>query len=272
MTPDRVAWARVASLPRSPAVRGIRGAGLATVVVSVVATVVIGLLPQLHVSYRWSALHVALDTMATLIALLATCLAVGRLWRRTQLNELLLLSALTVRTLSDLFFGTLPILGAAGVPRLTFWASLTASMLAALLFALAAFAPQHRLRKPGFLLAGGTVGVTVAVMIALVLIGALTAPVVGPHMPPELGQQPVLIAPQIVMAVLYALAAVGFLSRANQLGDEFLGWLAIAAVLAAVSRVDYALYPVFASDWAYTGEAFRLLFFAVLFVGSMREV
>jgi signal transduction histidine kinase len=252
----------------------MRGAGLVTVVISAIATVVIGLLPQLHDSYRWSTLHVALDTTATLVALLATCLAVGRLWRRTLLSELLLLSALTVRALSDLCFGTLPILGTAGVPRLTVWASLTANLLAALLFALAAFAPPHRLRKPAFLLAGGTVGVTVAVMVAVVLVGALTAgtPAAGVHAPAGLGQQSVLIAPQIVMAVLYGLAAVGFLSRAERLGDEFLGWLAIAAVLAAFSRIDYALYPVFASDWAYTGEAFRLLFFAVLFVGSMREL
>lgn len=253
---------------------GMRGAGLATALMSGIATLVIGLLPQLHASYRWSALHVALDTTATLIALLAACLAVGRLWRRTQLNELLLFSALTVSTLSDLFFGTLPILGATGVPELTVWASLIASMLAALLFALAAFAPRRRLRKPAFLLAGGTAGITVAVMLAVMVASALTAhaPASGPQVPPGLGQQPVLIVPQIVMAVLYGLAAIGFLSRSQKLGDEFLGWLAIAAVLAAASRIDYALYPLFDSDSAYIGEAFRLLFFAVLFVGSMREI
>jgi signal transduction histidine kinase len=274
MAPGQPTWVSVISLSRSPATRGMRGAGLATAVVSGTATIVIGLLPQLHASYQWSALHVALDTTATLIGLLAACLAVGRLWRHTLLNELLLLAALTVCALSALFFGTLPILGAAAVPRLTVWAALTASMLAALLFALAAFAPRRRLRQPAFLLAGGTVGITVAVMLAVVLAGALTthAPAVGPHVPSDLGQQPVLIAPQIVMAVLYGLAAVGFLSRSQRLGDEFLGWLAIAVVLAAASRIDYALYPLFDSDSAYIGEVFRLLFFAVLFVGLMREI
>lgn len=256
--------------------RGIRAAVSVTVLFSGAATGVIVLLPQLHAGYRWSALHVALDTTATLTALLAAGLAVGRLWRRTLVGELLLLSALTVRTLSDLFFGTLPVLGAAGVPPLTVWGSLTASMLGALLFALAAFAPGRSLRAPAFWLAGGTVGITAALMLAVVTIAALTG-----HIPNMLAasaaaadphRQPVLIGPQVVMAVLYGLAAVGFLSRAQKLGDEFLGWLAIAAVLGAVSRIDYALYPVFASDWAYTGESLRLLFFAVLFAGSMREL
>jgi signal transduction histidine kinase len=255
---------------RSLAVAPMRTAVLAAAVISGVATVVIVLLPQLHAGYRWSSLHVALDTTASLIALLAASLAVGRLWRRTLLSELLLVSALTVRALSDLFFGTLPILGSSGVPELTVWASLVASMVGALLFALAAFAPQRRLHKPAFLLAGGTVGIMVAIMLAVVLVSALTARV--PHLPSGAHEQSVLIAPQIVMAALYALAAIGFLNRSQRLGDEFLGWLAIAAVLGTASRINYALYPFLDSDSAYTGEAFRLLFFAVLFVGSMREL
>lgn len=254
----------------SSAVPRVRGAVLATAVISGVATVVIVLLPQLHAGYKWSSLHVALDATASLIALLAASLAVGRLWRHTLLNELLLVSALAVRALSDLFFGTLPILGSSGVPEPMVWASLAASMLGALLFALAAFAPRRELHKPAFLLVGGTVGITAAVMLASVLVIVLTAR--APHVPLGLHEQPVLIAPQIVMAALYGLAAVGFLSRSERFGDEFLGWLAIAAVLATASRIDYALYPVFDSDSAYTGEVFRLLFFAILFIGSMREL
>jgi signal transduction histidine kinase len=77
---------------------------------------------------------------------------------------------------------------------------------------------------------------------------------------------------QMVMAVLYFLAAVGFFSRSQQLCDEFLGWLAIAALLATASRVTHFLYPATGADRAYTGEGFRLFFYAVLFVGSMREI
>ena len=41
------------------------------------------LLPELHADYRWSSLHVALETTASLIAFLAAFLVVGRLRRRT---------------------------------------------------------------------------------------------------------------------------------------------------------------------------------------------
>ena len=50
------------------------------------------------------------------------------------------------------------------------------------------------------------------------------------------------------MAVLYGLATVGFLRRSRRLGDEFFGWLAIAAVLAAASHVNYLLYPAINSQ------------------------
>src|SRR5205823_14130718 len=88
---------------------------------------------------------------------------------------------------------------------------------------------------------------------------------------PDLHAQ-VVPAVQLVMVVLYGLAAAGFLRRSQQLGDEFLGWLSIAAVLSVVSRVNYFLYPALDSESAYAGEAFRLAFYGVLLAGSVREI
>ena len=70
------------------------------------------------------------------------------------------------------------------------------------------------------------------------------------------------------MAVLYGVATAGFLRRSRRLGDEFFGWLAIAAVLAAASHVNYLLYPAINSQSLYTGDVFRFAFYAVLLVGS----
>lgn len=263
----RVSW--------NPYLRGIRGAVLAAAVVSGATTAVIVLLPELHASYRWSALHVALESAASLVALLAAFLVVGRFRRRTFLDELMLASGLAVLALSDLFFGTLPILDAPSPSGLTVWASLAGSMLGALLFAFAAIVPRHRLHSPAFVLAGGTAWVTAALALAIVLISALIAPApqglsVARRTMPVFHADAVQPGPQLVMAALYALAAIGFLRRSQQWGDEFLGWLAIAAVLHTASCVDYTLYSALNS--AYIAEAFRLLFYAVLLVGSMREI
>jgi hypothetical protein len=123
-----------------------------------------------------------------------------------------------------------------------------------------------------------------SVTAALVLIAVLASVFAG-HLPqavapaalhsaarPDLAAHPALLALQLAMAALYGLAAVGFLNRSVRVGDEFFGWLAIAAVLASASHVNYFLYPSQYSEWVYTGDAFRLLFSAVLLAGSGREI
>jgi signal transduction histidine kinase len=50
-----------------------------------------------------------------------------------------------------------------------------------------------------------------------------------------------------------------------------LGWLVIAAVLATAARVDDFLHPEPGPGSAYLGEAFQLLFWAVILIGLMQE-
>lgn len=263
-------------LLRHPGLRGMRGAVLMTALACAGVTAALVLLPQVHVDYRWSALHVALATSTSLIALLAGFLVIGRLRRRPLLSEVMLASALTVLALSDLFFGTLPALGEPETTELAAWASVAGSMLGALLFVLAAFVPRTRPRWPTFVVVAGAAGLAAALALTVALIGAHPA-AAGQHLMagqplPGLRPPQVLPVPQIVMAVLYGLATLGFLSRSQHFGDEFLGWLAVAGVLATASRLDYALYPALESDSDYTAEIFRLLFYVVLLVGSMREI
>jgi signal transduction histidine kinase len=89
---------------------------------------------------------------------------------------------------------------------------------------------------------------------------------------PDLSAHPALLGVQLAAAALYALAAIGFLRRAERTGDELAGWIAVAAVLAAFSRINYFLYPSLYSQWVYTGDAFRLAFYVVLLVGVGREI
>jgi signal transduction histidine kinase len=257
-------------------VRGGGAAALVTAASSAIVTVAVALLPQLHFAYRQPLLHVALETAASLIALLAGFLVFRRFRRASMLNELLLACALALLALLNLLYVMPPAL----VPRdLMTLAALIGSSLSAALFVLAAFAPRGRLRRPGFALAAAA-GAAVAVLMTAVLAGEVTGRVPfvvaglprDPSLRLDLYAQPTVPALHLFMMLLYGLAAVGFLRRSQRLGDEFFGWLAIAAVLAAASHLNYFLYPTLYGQWVHTGDLFRLCFYAVLLTGSMREI
>jgi signal transduction histidine kinase len=256
--------------------RGGGAAVLVTTAVSAVVTFAIALVPQVHFAYWHPLLHVALETAASLIALLASVLVAGRLRRRSQLNELLLGCALVVLTLLNLFFLTVTAVVRQAPPELVVGTALAGSSLGAVFFALAAFAPARRLRRPGLALAAGTAGVAVVLVAVAVAAGLPHQPgallVVSASPPADLQAQSAVLVLELFMTLLYGGAAAGFLLRSRQLGDEFSGWLAIAAILAAASHLNYFLYPALYSAWVHIGDVFRLCFYAVLLAGSMREI
>ena len=82
-----------------------------------------------------------------------------------------------------------------------------------------------------------------------------------------------LLVFELLVALLYGLAAVGFLRRSKLSGDEFLGWLAVAAALAAASHINYSLFPtLFSQSVLYTGDVFRFAFYVVLLIACLREI
>ncbi len=253
--------------------RGGSAAALVTAAVSGIATLAVAVLPQLHFAYREPLLHVALETGASLIALLAGFLVFGRLRRASRLNEMLLACALATLALLNLLYVMTPAL----VPHdLMVVAALIGSSLGAVLFALAAFVPRGQLRRPGVALAAAAT----AVLITAVLVGEFTGrlPAAAARLPhgqqarPDLYAQPAVLALQLFMTLLYGLSAFGYLRRSQRLGDEFYGWIAIAAILAAASHLNYFLYPSLYGQWVHTGDIFRLCFYAVLLTGSIREI
>ena len=250
-------------------------------IASALATVALALMPQLHLAYPWQAGNLAMQTAASMIALLTCFLVFGRLRRRTRLNELMLACALAVLALSNLFLVTLPIVAGWAPDDLTVWAAPTARSLGALLVLLSAFVPTRRLQRSGLVLAACAGGVTIVLLVTTVLVHTfarrLPPRVIASLAPassarPDLHVHLVQLALELAVAVSYGLATVGFLRLARRLGDEFFGWLAIATVLAAASHVNYLLYPAINSQSLYIGDAFRFAFYAVLLVGSMREI
>ena len=263
---------------RFKAVRGMHAAVVVTAIVLVAVTAALALAPQLHLGYPQEAADLALDTAASVIGLLACFLVFGRLRRRTRLNELLLACALAVLALSNLFLCTVPVVAGWEPDDLTVWLAPVAISFGALLFVLAAFLPDRQLRPSGPLLVVGAGAVTTALLVTTILVPAFArslppqavaslAP--GSSIRPD--PHPAQFSLQLAGAVLYGAAAVGFLRCSRRSRDEFLGWLAVAAMLAAASQVNYLLSATNPQS-LYGADALRCLFYAVLLLGSMREI
>lgn len=249
--------------------------------VSAAITVAAGLLPQLDLASRSPALRVALDTVPPLIALVAGFVVFGRLLRRARQTELVLVCSFGTLALSELAFVAVPVLSERFWPDLSVWAALAGSALGGALFALAAFVPPRKLRRPGLALAATGAAVVATLLLIAVLASAFaarlpkvpaTATAQGLLVGPDLRADTVLRALEVSVAVIYGLAAVGFLRRCERFRDEFFRWLAIAAVLAAAAHVNYLLHPALYAGFVSISDVFLLCFYAVLLAASAREI
>ena len=250
-------------------------------VASGAATALVVLDPGLRFAFGQPELQVALETAASLIALLAAFLAFGRLRRRGRLTDFALACALGVIALSNVFFATVPTLAGLAASNFLAWSAIISRSLGCMLFGVAAFVPARQVRRIGraqvavlTCMAGGlTLTVLLIWVFAVHLPVAVTvAPSVRLPAPPVLHPVPVLLALEMLTAVVGGLGVAGYLSRSQRLGDEFFGWLAIAAVFGAASHLNYFLYPSTYVGLVSVGDVFRLCFYAVLLIGSAREI
>ena len=250
-------------------------------VVSGTATALVVVDPGLRPAFGQPKLQVALETAASLIALVAAFLAFGGLRRRSRLTDLALVCALGVMALSNVFFATVPAL--AGLAASNFLASsaIISRSLGCMLFGVAAFVPARRVRRIGraqvivlACMAGGLILTILLIWVFAVHlpVAATAASPVRLPAPPALHPMPVLLALEMLTAVAGGAGAAGYLGRPQRLGDEFSGWLAIAAVFGAASQLNYFLCPSMYAGLVSVGDVFRLCFCAVLLTGSAREI
>ena len=246
-----------------------------------VAAFVLATVPQLQFAFHGTSLHVVLETAASLIAFLAGFLVYGRLRRRGGLSELLLACALAMLALVNLCLLTMPVLTRLLANDLLVWVLLIGRSLGAILFALAAFCPPRRLRRPGLELAASVASGSIIVLLTAAVLHGFAgdlarrlAIALAPNslQRPGPGGHPALLTLQLATTVLYGAATVGFLRRSRRHGDEFFGWLAIAGFLAGMSHLNYSLHPSPYTQLVHAGDIFRLCFYAILLVGSMREI
>lgn len=252
---------------------------LASAIASAAITAVAAAVAGLHFAYRGPAVHVALETTAALVALFAAFLVAGRVRREGRPDELLLVGGLSLLALSSLVFAAVPAILERPSDDRAVWALVISGTVGTSLFGASAFVGAGRLARAraGLLLTGTAVVLTVLAsgLAAWLLDGRLPAAVrvvAAPSGRPQLDANAAVLVIQLLAAAAYAAAAVGFVRRHARTGDELLAWLALAAVLAAYSRVNYFLYPSRYSEWVYIGDAFRLAFFLTLLVGAGREI
>lgn len=255
-------------------------ATLAAAAASALATALVWTLPFARFAYRGPALHVALETAAALTALLVAYLVFLRFRRRGSLSDLILFSALAVLATTNTFFSALP--SALGEAPGTFstWAPVGGRLLSAILLATAAFAPDTAVRRPGRAVAAivGFGAALALIAVGVVLFGSRLPTAVDPELSPEASVDPVIAAHptvlgvQIVLMLLVAAAAAGFMRAAQARDDELLAWFALATVLGTVAHVNYFLFPSLYSNWVYTGDGFRLAFHVALLLGAAREI
>lgn len=244
------------------------------------ATTAVVLVAKLDFAYRAPALHVALETTAAITASAAAFLLLGRFRRTGFLDELILSAGLSLLALSNFAFAALPAAFDLHSNRASLWGMLFTGTLAALLIAVAALLPRRHLASgPRWPL------VVYGSVVALAVIGALLFAVFQNRLPsgvtesiaagpsrPHLVADPLVLTLQLLLALLYLVAALGFARRHRVTGDELSGWLEVACIFSAAARVNYAFHPSLFSTWVYTGDIFRLGFYLALLIGAAREI
>jgi signal transduction histidine kinase len=254
---------------------------LVAALVSAAATAAVILIPALRFAYRLPDVHVAIETAAALIGLLAAFLVLGRFGRSGQLEDFALCYSLGLLACSNLFFAALPAVIASGSDQFSTWARLVGQLLGALVLAAAALLPRRRvrLRRRAAILGGlslplvlGAIAVLVGAFASAFPTGVELFPTPEETGRPRLEGSALLLGAQVAATVLYCIAAVGFARKALRTGDELIGWLAVAAVFGAFARLNYFLYPSLYTDWVYSGDVFRLVFYVAILAAAAREI
>lgn len=252
--------------------------GLAAVGASAITLAVVTL-PFLRFAYRAPELHVALETTAALTALVLAFLVYGRFRSGRSLQALLLALSLGIVAVANLLLAMLPsALGIEG-QEVRDWGSVGLRLLGTLLLTAAALlrpevqADARRAR----LAVGGVLGLLVVVAVALTTTSGLP-PALDPGLEldetgrPLVAGHPLLLAAHAMGGVAYGLAALAFTFQATRRPDPLIRWLGAACALAALSRVNYLLFPSLYSEYVYVGDLLRFGFYVLLLVGGALEV
>jgi len=252
---------------------------LAALIAGLLTDLVI-MLPTLHFAYRSVPLHAMLEATASLIGILTTVLLWGRLRHRQMLGDLLLFVAVGVLALTNFLFAAIPAAIWREPHPFSTWTTLASAALAAGLLAAAAFVRDRRLDDYERAGRVAVIGIGVSLILIGLAVGAFVSKLplgIDPSrspvdIPGPIAGNAVVAASQLLIAALFVVASLGFTQLAERSRDEFLLWLGAGCAVSAFARVNYFVFPSLYSEWVYTGDALRLAFYLLLFVGAAREI
>lgn len=245
-----------------------------------VLTSLVMVLPFVYFAYRSTALHATIETASGMIALLVAFLFYGRFRRTNSSDDLFLTVALGFIACASLVFTVMPwALFSEEWLRFSAWTSLLGTVSGAGLLAYAAIVPPKRVHP-----AADTARLVLKTgLLAFALLAALVGGMkdslplgFAPTTPPPDGVHLVgagpLVGIELLGALLFMAAAIGFTRRAERTGDELLAWLAASAALASFARLNYAFFPSLYTQWVYVGDALRLASYVLMLGGAVREI
>ena len=251
-----------------------------TASVCLALTLLVQIAPQLDPTLGSRRFHVGLETAAGMVLVFVAAVLLGRFRLNGSRRTLLKFGAVFVLAVDNLFSAALTMLvNLEETIRFT-WTFTADGVLGAGLLALAAVLPDEPVRQRArgvIVVVAGSLGLLLTVIGTTILLGdtlpgAFETPPVTDEALQLLSEHPSLIVAEALTALFFGVAAIGFARLAEEEADEFLGWLSISAVIAAVAFVNYALFPSQLTELLYSGDMFFLAATAVLVIGAVREI
>jgi signal transduction histidine kinase len=222
-----------------------------------------------------------LESSAAMAALLLACLAYGRWRQRGLLADLWVCYGISIIAAGKLVFVIAPVL--TGMDTETYGlraAALIAGACGALFLLFAAgvsFSTQATARRPMLDLTA-VLTVVMVLSVGIGVLGHMSGGVfaglddfVSTEATGARGDAAVT-ALQLAIAVVFAMTAILLSTRELPVDDSFFGWLAVAATLWALARLNYVLTPAHLVSSVTVGDWLRLTAYAILIVGAVREL
>jgi signal transduction histidine kinase len=233
--------------------------------------------PSLYLAYDFPVLRGVVEMAITISAGLVAFLALGRSRQRLARHDVVVAVAFGAFALANL---VLPIVarvsGDTAQPLFSHWANVTCELFGAAILALAA----HWLLRSSQTRVGVAALGFASVAILALLIGVLTSR----HIPRSfavarpstalsfhVSGNPFVVAPPLLVAAYYALAAVAFARRSDRDDDEFWGWLGAGCAVSAAASVSSALFPPLGTGF-YTADILRVGAALLWLTGCGREI
>jgi signal transduction histidine kinase len=219
-------------------------------------------------AYDRPGLYVAVETTAALAGFTAAYLLFFRFRQNARLDVLLIAVGLGILSLSNFFYGALPVAFDRSSSVVTI--SKASHVLGALVLVLAAFAPPRKVLRPRHT-------AWIVSLYALVALAMLAEAMTGlarllPIAAGESGAEEAALVFQLLIVALFAAASIAYLRRAEEDHDPFMTWLAIAAALRTFSGVVYSFNPSLRAGLLSPGDVFRMLFYFALLAAAAGEV